>query len=76
MVHNKLKCFALAGLSSPIKCLRVRPGAYPRVKHLKRTYLLRLRPYSQTLSYNGKTCHGQALQLITNIRKLQQQKVL
>jgi hypothetical protein len=39
---NKLKCLSLASLSSLVQCLRVRPGAYPRV------HSGRLRPYLQT----------------------------
>jgi hypothetical protein len=33
--YNKLERLSLAGLSSLFYCLRVRPGAYPRVEHLK-----------------------------------------
>ncbi len=32
---NKLECFFLAGLSSLVKCLRVRPLAYLGVEHMK-----------------------------------------
>jgi hypothetical protein len=34
-VRNKLECLSLAGISSPIEHLCVRPGAYPIVEHLK-----------------------------------------
>jgi hypothetical protein len=37
---NKLECLFLAGFPSPV-CLWARPGAYPRVEHLKDA-LLRL----------------------------------
>ncbi len=33
--HNKLKHLTLSSLSSLDSCLWVRPGAYPRVEHLK-----------------------------------------
>ncbi len=32
---NKLECFFPAGLSSIVLCFWVRPGAYPRVGHMK-----------------------------------------
>ncbi len=32
---NKLECCLLSSLSSQAYCLRARPGAYPRVEHLK-----------------------------------------
>jgi hypothetical protein len=31
---KKLTCLSVAGLSSLVKCLWVRPGAYLRVEHL------------------------------------------
>jgi hypothetical protein len=34
-VKNKLECLSLAGLTSLVKCLWVRPGAYPREEYLK-----------------------------------------
>ncbi len=34
-VNNKLYCFSLASCSSLVYCLWARPGAYPRVEHLK-----------------------------------------
>ncbi len=34
-VHNEIEFLSLAGLSILIKCVWVRPGAYPRVEHLK-----------------------------------------
>jgi hypothetical protein len=34
-VNYKLDCVSLAILSTLVYCLRVRPGAYPRVEHLK-----------------------------------------
>jgi hypothetical protein len=40
---NKLECLFLAGLSSLVKCLRVRPGAYLGVEQLKGA-LLRYAP--------------------------------
>jgi hypothetical protein len=33
--HNKLECLLLASLSGLVYCLWARPGAYPRVEHLK-----------------------------------------
>jgi hypothetical protein len=33
--HNKLECLSLARLSSLVYSLWARPGAYPRVEHLK-----------------------------------------
>ncbi len=33
--RNKLERLCLASLSSLAECLRVRPGAYPRIEHLK-----------------------------------------
>ncbi len=33
--HNKLECLSLATISSLVYCLWVRPGAHPRVEHLK-----------------------------------------
>ncbi len=33
--RNKLECLSLAIRSSLVLCLWVRPGAYPRVQHLK-----------------------------------------
>ncbi len=33
--RNKLECLSQATLSSQVKCLWVRPGAYSRVEHLK-----------------------------------------
>jgi hypothetical protein len=33
--RNKLESFLLASISNPIYCLRARPGAYPRMEHLK-----------------------------------------
>jgi hypothetical protein len=35
--RNKLECLSLAGLSKLAYCLQVRPGAYPRLEHLKGT---------------------------------------
>jgi hypothetical protein len=35
LFHNNLEHLSLASLSSLAKCLRVRPGAYPRVEQLK-----------------------------------------
>jgi hypothetical protein len=35
LIENKLECLLLASLSSLVKRLWVRPGAYPRVEHLK-----------------------------------------
>jgi hypothetical protein len=32
---NKLECLLLAGLSSLVLCLWVRPGAFPKGEHLK-----------------------------------------
>ncbi len=37
--RNKLECLSLASLSSLFYCLRVRPGAYSRVDHLKGSLL-------------------------------------
>ncbi len=49
-VHIKLECLLPAGPISLVICLWVRPGAYPRVEHLKSTLLYGgLRPYLQTL---------------------------
>ncbi len=36
-VCNKLECFFLSGLVNLVYCLWVRPGAYPREKHLRST---------------------------------------
>jgi hypothetical protein len=33
--RNKLECLSLSSLSSLVQCYWVRPGAYPRVEHLK-----------------------------------------
>ncbi len=39
-VCNKLERLSQAGLSNLIKCFRARPGAYPRVEHLKGSSLV------------------------------------
>jgi hypothetical protein len=57
-VRNKLQCLSNAGLSSLVKCLRVRLGAYPSEDHLK------------GVDKAGKTCQGQTLQLSWNNNKL------
>jgi hypothetical protein len=33
--RNKLECLSLASYSSLVKCVWLRPGAYPRADHLK-----------------------------------------
>ncbi len=37
---NKLECLSLVSHSTLVKCLQVRPGAYPRVEHLRGAALL------------------------------------
>ncbi len=39
MIVNKLECLSLASLCNLVYCLRVRPGAYARVVHVKVTSL-------------------------------------
>jgi hypothetical protein len=34
-VGNKLECLSVASLYALVQCLSARPGAYPRVEHLK-----------------------------------------
>jgi hypothetical protein len=36
---NRLERLFLAGFSNLLLCLRARPGAYPRVEHLKGAFL-------------------------------------
>ncbi len=48
-----------------VTCLWIRPEAYNGVQHFGR-----LQPYTQTLDQVDKACHGQTLQLSTDIRKL------
>jgi hypothetical protein len=68
-------CLCLAGLYSPVQCLRVRPEP-TRVRHLSDTPLHeRLRPYLQT-DKTGKACQGQTLKLITNICELGMREVI
>ncbi len=56
---NKLERSSLAGLSSFVYCLWVRPGAS-----------LVQAPYPQTFDKAGKACQGQTLQLITKSSNL------
>jgi hypothetical protein len=56
-VHNELEC-ALKNLSNLVQCLGVRPGAYPRVEHLKGVSL-GSGTNTETLDWAEKTCLGQ-----------------
>jgi hypothetical protein len=49
VVYKKLECLSLEGLSSVVSCVWVRPGAKPRVEHLKGDHLDRFQPYYHTL---------------------------
>ncbi len=67
----KVECLSLTSFSSLVEYLHVRPGANPRLEHLKGA-TLRVGPQSfpQTLDLAGKACQGQTLQLTVKIRKL------
>jgi hypothetical protein len=49
------------GIVPKMSICGLRPGACPRVEHLKVLHLGRLRPYSQILDKAGKAWHGQTL---------------
>jgi hypothetical protein len=52
---NKLECLPLARLCSLFKCLWVRPGAYPRVLHLKGLHSGWILPYMAVNAWQGQT---------------------
>jgi hypothetical protein len=64
--RNKLEHLFLAGLSSLVRYLWVRPEAYPRPKHLFGLLLSgRLQPYSRTW-YKAEDKHSSLLQAFLN----------
>jgi len=58
--------FVSGRLSSLLKYLWARPGAYPRVDLLNGVRIGKLWPYSQTLYWAGMACQEQNLQITKN----------
>ncbi len=72
-VRDKFDCLSLAGLSGLVYCFWVRPGAYPRVEHLRRAAP---RPYWQTFDRAGMPCRGKHSSLLWTFIDYRRKKFL
>jgi hypothetical protein len=55
---NKLECLLLASLSNLVHCLLERPGAYPRVEHIKVTSFGWVPALPTNIGQGGKSFPG------------------